>query len=130
MSSGLARVALASYRWAGLAAYPLIGPYLMFRAAKGKEDRSRRLERFGFPSVDRPQGPLVWFHAASVGETNAVIPLIREMRRQNFRAPGKLRIGPALAIGVDHRRPVRMFGHPAVKSVEQVHGDRRFASTP
>lgn len=84
MSNGLARIALTGYRWAGMIAYPLIGPYLTFRAAKGKEDRSRRLERFGFASADRPQGPLVWFHAASVGETNAVIPLIREMRRRDI----------------------------------------------
>ncbi|MGO7209428.1 glycosyltransferase N-terminal domain-containing protein, partial [Rhizobium ruizarguesonis] len=29
-------------------------------------------------------GPLLWFHAASVGETNAVIPLIREIRRRDI----------------------------------------------
>lgn len=85
MSSRFARMALGCYRFAGLAAYPLFGPYLSYRAAKGKEDRVRRLERFGFPSVERPAGPLVWFHAASVGETSAVIPLIREMRRRDIR---------------------------------------------
>ncbi len=58
--------------------------YLAYRAAKGKEDRARRLERFGYASADRPAGPLVWFHAASVGETNAVIPLIREIRRRDI----------------------------------------------
>lgn len=84
MSSRFARMALASYKLAGLAAYPLLGPYLSYRAAKGKEDRARRLERFGFPSLERPSGPLVWFHAASVGETSAVIPLIREMRRRDI----------------------------------------------
>ncbi len=84
MSGGLARIALASYRWAGIAAYPLVSPYLAYRAAKGKEDRSRRMERFGYPSLDRPEGPIAWFHAASVGETMAVIPLIREMRRRDI----------------------------------------------
>ena len=84
MSSGLARAALVGYRWAGMVAYPLIGPYLALRAAKGKEDRARRSERFGHASLPRPQGPLIWFHAASVGETNAVVPLIREMRRREI----------------------------------------------
>ncbi len=84
MSSRFARLALSSYKLAGLVAYPLLGPYLSYRAAKGKEDRARRLERFGFPSLERPSGPLVWFHAASVGETSAVIPLIREMRRRDI----------------------------------------------
>ncbi len=84
MSSGLARTALTGYRWAGMVAYPLIGPYLALRAAKGKEDRTRRGERFGHASLPRPQGPLIWFHAASVGETNAVVPLIREMRRREI----------------------------------------------
>lgn len=85
MSSRFARMALSSYKLAGLVAYPLLGPYLSYRAAKGKEDRARRLERFGFPSLERPAGPLVWFHAASVGETSAVIPLIREMRRRDIK---------------------------------------------
>ncbi|MGO4566635.1 lipid IV(A) 3-deoxy-D-manno-octulosonic acid transferase [Rhizobium sp. 2YAF20] len=84
MSSLRARVALSAYRWAGLAIYPLISPYLTFRAAKGKEERARRLERFGYASANRPQGPLVWIHAASVGETMAVIPLIREIRRRDI----------------------------------------------
>lgn len=84
MSDGLASLAIASYGWAGIAAYPLTGPLLALRAAKGKEDRSRRLERFGYPAVDRPQGPLVWLHAASVGETLAVVPLMRELRRRDI----------------------------------------------
>lgn len=84
MSNGLAFLALAAYRWAGLAAYPLAGPFLSYRAAQGKEDRLRRMERFGHPSIDRPQGPLAWVHAASVGETLAIIPLMRELRRRNI----------------------------------------------
>ncbi|TCL75824.1 lipid IV(A) 3-deoxy-D-manno-octulosonic acid transferase [Rhizobium sp. BK251] len=84
MSGRVARVALGTYRLAGMLAYPVIGPYLAYRSAKGKEDRARRLERFGYASANRPQGPLVWFHAASVGETNAVTPLIREIRRRDI----------------------------------------------
>ena len=60
----------------GLVAYPFMGPFLRLRATKGKEDRRRRYERYGYPSADKPPGPIVWFHAASVGESMAVIPLI------------------------------------------------------
>ncbi|MDE1994476.1 MAG: 3-deoxy-D-manno-octulosonic acid transferase, partial [Rhizobiaceae bacterium] len=84
MSSLRARFALGAYRLGGIAIYPLVSPYLTFRAAKGKEESARRLERFGYASANRPQGPLVWFHAASVGETSAVIPLIREIRRRDI----------------------------------------------
>ncbi len=84
MSKGLARVALMGYRVAGVLAYPLTGGYLAYRTIKGKEDRQRRLERFGYASQPRPFGPLVWVHAASVGETLAVIPLIREFGRRGI----------------------------------------------
>ncbi|MBB4184132.1 3-deoxy-D-manno-octulosonic-acid transferase [Sinorhizobium terangae] len=84
MSSLRARLALSSYRWIGTAIYPLAWSYLAIRAAKGKEDPARRRERYGHASAPRPQGPLVWFHAASVGETVAVTPLIKEIRRRGI----------------------------------------------
>lgn len=76
MSERWARTILTTYRWVGAAAYPLVGGYVAWRASKGKEDRSRRRERYGIADRERPGGPLVWIHAASVGETNAVSPLI------------------------------------------------------
>jgi 3-deoxy-D-manno-octulosonic-acid transferase len=84
MSRMLARLALSSYRWIGTAVYPLVWSYLAVRAAKGKEDGARRQERYGHASAPRPHGPLVWFHAASVGETTAIIPLINEVARRGI----------------------------------------------
>ncbi|MCA1370803.1 lipid IV(A) 3-deoxy-D-manno-octulosonic acid transferase [Bradyrhizobium sp. BRP14] len=84
MSSLRARLALSGYRWVGTAIYPLFWSYLALRAAKGKEDPARRRERYGYASAPRPPGPLVWFHAASVGETVAVTPLIKEIRRRGI----------------------------------------------
>ena len=84
MNSRIARFALSGYRIAGMAAYPFARPYLSYRAAKGKEDKRRRMERFGHPSANRPRGPLIWFHAASVGETLALVPLIREIRKRDI----------------------------------------------
>lgn len=79
MSERWARALLATYRIAGAAAYPLIGGYVAWRARRGKEDRARRRERYGRAGRERPEGPLVWMHAASVGETIAVTPLIRQI---------------------------------------------------
>nr|WP_321483798.1 3-deoxy-D-manno-octulosonic acid transferase [uncultured Cohaesibacter sp.] len=70
------RFALSTYRMAGYAASPLAPLLVGLRARKGKEIPARRKERYGKSSIARPSGPLIWVHAASVGETNAVLPLI------------------------------------------------------
>jgi len=71
-----ASVAAGAYRLLGLALMPLMPLALRVRAARGKEDRARVGERFGRASRPRPAGRLAWVHAASVGETNAVMPLV------------------------------------------------------
>jgi 3-deoxy-D-manno-octulosonic-acid transferase len=58
---------------------PLAKPFLAKRLARGKEDAARLGERLGKASLTRPEGRLVWVHAASVGETVSVLPLIGEM---------------------------------------------------
>ncbi|WP_182086724.1 lipid IV(A) 3-deoxy-D-manno-octulosonic acid transferase [Aureimonas sp. ME7] len=76
MSDFWARKALSAYRVAGSLAYPAVGSYVAWRAAKGKEERGRRRERYGHPSEIRPHDrPLIWMHAASVGESLAIMPL-------------------------------------------------------
>lgn len=79
MSERWARTLLSIYRVAGAAAYPVIGGYVAYRATKGKEDRSRRRERYGKTKIARPAGPLIWLHAASVGETLAISSLIEHL---------------------------------------------------
>lgn len=68
------------YRGATTLGGPLIDAYLDRRRARGKEDPARFPERRGVASVDRPRGPLVWIHAASVGESLSMLPLIRHLR--------------------------------------------------
>lgn len=79
MSDVLAGTLLGAYRLAGRAAVPLLPFALSWRARRGKEDRARLGERFGRASLPRPLGRLAWVHAASVGETNAVLPLVEKM---------------------------------------------------
>ncbi|MEE9347869.1 MAG: 3-deoxy-D-manno-octulosonic acid transferase [Robiginitomaculum sp.] len=56
--------------------------YLRRRVSAGKEDPARLPERFGTASISRPSGPLVWMHAASVGESTMLLPLISHMRER------------------------------------------------
>jgi 3-deoxy-D-manno-octulosonic-acid transferase len=76
MSERWARALLSTYRWAGAASYPFVGGYVVWRASKGMEDSGRRHERYGRAGQPRPNGPLIWVHAAGEGETIAVIALI------------------------------------------------------
>ncbi|TCD16647.1 lipid IV(A) 3-deoxy-D-manno-octulosonic acid transferase [Oricola cellulosilytica] len=80
MSERWARAALQTYRWLGSAFYPFIGTYVAIRASRGKEEHGRRRERYGRNTISRPEGSLVWVHAASVGETGAVAALIARLR--------------------------------------------------
>ncbi len=73
---------LSLYRSVTRAARPAAMTILRRRAARGKEVPDRLPERLGIAKVPRPEGPLFWFHAASVGETNAVLPLIHELKRR------------------------------------------------
>jgi 3-deoxy-D-manno-octulosonic-acid transferase len=68
---------LALYRAGTALARPVAGFLLRRRAGLGKEDPARLNERFGEPQKARPFGPLVWAHAASVGESVSILPLIR-----------------------------------------------------
>jgi len=72
-------VGLRLYRALGNRLQSLAEPYLKRRVLRGKEDPTRREERFGIAGKKRPNGPLVWAHAASVGETNAVLPLLQRL---------------------------------------------------
>ena len=60
---------------------PLIDIYMQRRLASGKEDPKRISERRGIASRTRPEGPLAWVHAASVGEAQSALSLINKMLR-------------------------------------------------
>jgi 3-deoxy-D-manno-octulosonic-acid transferase len=59
---------------------PIISLYLLKRRSEGREDQLRFPERFGYASRPRPDGRLLWCHAASVGEAASVLVLINKIR--------------------------------------------------
>ena len=63
----------------------LLSPFiLIYRLFKNKEDKSRFLEKFSFPSKKRRKGRLIWFHCASVGEILSIIPIIKYYEKKKL----------------------------------------------
>ena len=73
-SLGLAAYLAFSERASGIAERKLAR-----RSAEGKEDAARLQERLGEAGQPRPEGLLVWFHAASVGESLSILELVRRL---------------------------------------------------
>lgn len=70
---------LSAYLALGPVLQPLAPWLLKRRLAQGKEDPARWREKLGHATLPRPQGPLIWLHAVSVGEGLSVLPLLTRL---------------------------------------------------
>lgn len=61
---------------------PFLVLWLFWRKWRGKEHPTRIRERFGNATIARRDGTLIWVHAASVGETNSILPLLQTLKEQ------------------------------------------------
>lgn len=71
------------YQWATRHSETLLRAVLKKRVAGGKEDPARLSEREGEAGRARPDSPLLWLHAASVGEAQSALILIEKLLALN-----------------------------------------------
>lgn len=71
----------ALWRGIGHLLTPVVRLWLQRRVTQGKENAARLGERFGQATRPRPRGPLVWCHGASVGEAQALLPLLQHLHK-------------------------------------------------
>lgn len=72
-------LSLRLYAAATAMAEPLAPALLRGRMRLGREEAERLGERLGHATLARPEGPLVWLHGASVGESLSLLPLIEAL---------------------------------------------------
>jgi 3-deoxy-D-manno-octulosonic-acid transferase len=67
------------------ASFAPLGPLVLYFQRKWRrEEFARSGERLGWPSLKRPEGPLVWLHGASAGESLSLLPLIEKLSARGF----------------------------------------------
>lgn len=62
---------------------PIYFFYQLISVLRGKENLKRLLERWVTKQIKRPSGKLIWLHAASVGESLSLLPLIEKIIADN-----------------------------------------------
>ena len=63
--------------------YPFLIALILFRRFLGKEDLNRFKEKIFFQKKEIISDKLIWFHAASIGEINSIIPVVKYFLEKN-----------------------------------------------
>ncbi|MDR2901808.1 MAG: 3-deoxy-D-manno-octulosonic acid transferase [Lactobacillales bacterium] len=106
---------------------PFIYGWLWIRKAKGKENKDRFSERFGYPSQKRPKGKLVWMHGASVGECLSMLPLINKILKEEPKTHVLVTSGTVTSAELMQKRLPERAMHQFVP-VDLPWGDKRFVT--
>ena len=72
------------YRFLTFLLFPIFVIIIYLRRFKNKEDKIRFKEKISISKIDFPKNKRVfWIHAASIGETNSVFPLVSKLIKDN-----------------------------------------------
>ena len=55
---------------------------IIYRLFKKKEDIKRFKEKFCFFTKKKVKGRLIWFHGASVGELQSIVPILEILEKE------------------------------------------------
>ena len=95
---GLARCGHGCWR-------PGLRAMLRRRVRRGKEAAARLGEREGFEATPRPPGKLLWVHAASVGESMSVLPVLANLAARTPAPTLLVTTGTVTSAGLMARQP-------------------------
>jgi len=77
-------MAMYLYKLIGYILIPFI-PFVIFkRLSSGKEEKGRTNERYGKSLIKNTSEKLIWLHAASVGESLSIIPIVNEILKNKY----------------------------------------------
>lgn len=68
------------YKFVMVLISPILRMWIKYRIINGKEEYHRTKERFGYPTIARPNNAIIWLHGASVGEVKILFPLVDRIR--------------------------------------------------
>jgi 3-deoxy-D-manno-octulosonic-acid transferase len=87
------------------------GAWLEMRARRGKEDAARLGERYARYVSGRPNGTLVWLHAASIGESGVALTLIEALGKRDASLSFLLSTGTRTSAELAARRGLARTTH-------------------
>lgn len=110
--SAAARLLYAIYSACGIIFFPLLMLWLFWRLLRGKE--TSLSQKLAIASMPRPQGKLLWLHAASVGELRSIIPLLTQLEKECSQYHFLITTGTVTSAAIARALPIARLIHQFV----------------